>query len=270
MPRDLSDVIHYFMPEAGESSPPERQPDEAFRANRPSQRRGPSALPLVGVPISDQDVVRAAFTWNLTVEIARAGGRAILVAPAGDAGKALWPAPGRGPLGSEIALVEVETLGELYRAAQDLAVSRAVDAHDGGIVFVRIPPLWLRKPAEAGNLLRWTLIFTTSDERDLLETYGIAKLLMGILPSVHVGITVHGARGIDEAAAAFRRIDGVARKRLSRPLVSYGLLVDDLDVYRAIVAQRPIGLAHPQSPAARALRDVASLLFTNAQEMAIV
>jgi MinD-like ATPase involved in chromosome partitioning or flagellar assembly len=45
---------------------------------------------------------------------------------------------------------------------------------------------------------------------------------------------------------------------------SYGLLVDALHVYRAIVAQRPIGLAHPQSPAARALRDVAQLLLTDA------
>ena len=38
----------------------------------------------------------------------------------------------------------------------------------------------------------------------------------------------------------------------------------------AIVAQRPIGLARPQSPAARALRDVASLIFASAREQAVV
>jgi MinD-like ATPase involved in chromosome partitioning or flagellar assembly len=51
--------------------------------------------------------------------------------------------------------------------------------------------------------------------------------------------------------------------------VSYGLLVDDLHVYRAIVARRPIGLEHPQSPAARALRDVARLVLEDARKIAL-
>ena len=46
--------------------------------------------------------------------------------------------------------------------------------------------------------------------------------------------------------------------------------VHDLDVYRAIVAQRPIGLDHPQSPAARALRDVAGLLLEDARKASVV
>ena len=50
---------------------------------------------------------------------------------------------------------------------------------------------------------------------------------------------------------------------LDRALASYGLLVDDLHLYRAIVAQRPIGLAHPAAPATRALADVASLLIAD-------
>jgi MinD-like ATPase involved in chromosome partitioning or flagellar assembly len=53
----------------------------------------------------------------------------------------------------------------------------------------------------------------------------------------------------------------VALRHLSAKLLSYGLLVDDLHVYRAIVSGRPVGLEHPQSPAARALRDVARLLL---------
>jgi MinD-like ATPase involved in chromosome partitioning or flagellar assembly len=42
--------------------------------------------------------------------------------------------------------------------------------------------------------------------------------------------------------------------------------MDDLHVYRSIVARRPIGLEHPQSPAARALHDVAGLLLDDAME----
>ena len=258
------------MPEAGEAPETGRIAGGDWVRDPISPRRAPASLPLIAVPIGDRDVVRAALTWNLAVEVARLGGRALLVAPARDDASPLWPVNGESPLGAEISLTSADSLGELYRAAQDLAVARAVDAEEGGIVFVRVPPLWLRKPADAGNLLRWTLLLTTSESRDLLETYGIAKLLTNLLPAVQVGVTVHGAQGTEEASAAFRRVDAVARRRLSHPLVSYGLLVDDLDVYRAIVAQRPIGLAHPQSAAARALGDVASLLLSSAREREVV
>jgi hypothetical protein len=270
VPRDLSDVLHYFMPEAGEPRETGNLIGGEWVRDALPSRRAPASLPLVAVPIGDRDVVRAALTWNLSVEVARLGGRALLVAPASDGPSPLWPINDESPVGAEISLVGADSLGELYRAAQDLAVARAVDAEEGGIVFVRVPPLWLRKPTHAEHLLRWTLLLTSPEPRELLETYGIAKLLTSILPSVRMGVTVHGVRKTEEGSAAFRRLDDVARRRLSHPLVSYGLLVDDLDVYRAIVAQRPIGLAHPQSAAARTLGDVASLLLKTAQERAVV
>ena len=43
--------------------------------------------------------------------------------------------------------------------------------------------------------------------------------------------------------------------------VSYGVLLEDLQVYRALTQRRPIGLSAPQSRPARALRDVARLLL---------
>ncbi len=68
-----------------------------------------------------------------------------------------------------------------------------------------------------------------------------------------------------EAEAAFSRLADATSRRLGLPLTSYGLLVDDLHVYRAIVAQRPIGMVHPQSPAARSMGDVAQLLLEDAR-----
>ena len=49
-------------------------------------------------------------------------------------------------------------------------------------------------------------------------------------------------------------------------VVSFPGVKHDLHLYRAIIAGRPIGLAHPQSPAARALADVARLLLQDLQE----
>jgi hypothetical protein len=99
----------------------------------------------------------------------------------------------------------------------------------------------------------------------MLETYGVSKLILKASPRAHIGVTVHGADSLGEAEESFGRLLASARRDLDHELTRYGLIVDDLDVYRAIVAQRAIGLAHPQSPAARALRDVARMLVDQAR-----
>jgi len=261
VPRDLSDVLHYLIPEAS---------DEVDSAPPPSGRSRPAALPLVALPIGDRDVVRAGFAWNLVVEIARLGGSVSLVAPAGDDTSPLWPQVGPGPLGTEVVVSDAEDLGALHRASVDTCVARAAGAEGGGVVFVRVPPTWLCGTPEAVGLLRWTLLFTTPEERELLETYGLAKLARGASPEAQIGITIHGVRARADAQRAFEKLWNVGRRHLRAELRSYGLLVDDLHVYRAIAAQRPIGIAQPQSPAARALRDVAGLLLSDARERAIV
>jgi hypothetical protein len=266
MPTDLGDVLHYFIPEAeaagGSRASAETRPHRFDDPNRPA------ALPLIGVPIGEQDVVRAAFAWNLSVEIARLGARAAIVSPGCDEVAALWPLEEPSPMGTEVITSPATSLGALYRDALDLAVERAADSGDGGVIFVRFPPRWLRHPEDGGSLLRWSLLFSSSDPRDLLETYGLTKLLCNAHRAARVGITIHGARRMGEAEAAFGRLARSAAHHLGRELTSYGLLVDDLHVYRAIVDKRPIGLVHPQSPAARCLRDVAEMLLRDAREIA--
>jgi hypothetical protein len=259
MPRDLADVLHHLIPE----STPEVEPLRPA-APRPAVVSGPAALPVVGVPVGDRDVVRAALVWNLAVEIGRLGASAAVVAPEADRASALWPEESSSHLGADVVLVPAMTLGELARAARELATERAHQVKEGGLVFVRIPPLWLRDVSRGSDLLRWTLLFTSSESRDLLESYGIAKLVSQAEPGARLGITVHGARHQGEAEKAFTQLAEVVARRLQCGLTSYGLLVDDLHVYRAIVAQRPIGMVHPQSPAARSMREVARLVLDDA------
>jgi hypothetical protein len=228
----------------------------------------PAALPIVAVPVGERDVVRAAFVWNLAVEIARLGGSATLLAPSPPEPSPIWPEAGTGPVGAEVVLTSAVGLAELHRAALDLAVARAADSADGGLVLVCVPPAWLARPVDGRALLRWVLLFATTERSDLLETYGLAKRVLAASQQARVGITIHGARRIAEAQSAFLHLAGVAARYLGRDLASYGLLVDDLHIYRAIVSRRPIGLEHPQSRAARALRDVARLLLEDARKMA--
>jgi len=275
VPRDLGDVADYFLPgaphrKAGDDTreaPGTEAPAPGGPHNAPQR---PAALPILSVPIGDRDVVRAAFAWNLVVEIARLGGQATLLAPRESEPSPLWPEAGPGPVGAEVILSDAGSLSELNRAALDIAVSRAADSADGGVVLVRVPPTWLGADARDGRaLLRWLLLFSSPEPQDLMETYGLAKRVLAGSERPRLGVTIHGARRVAEAEHAFHRVAKASARHLHHDLVSYGLLVDDLHVYRAIVSRRPIGIEHPQSRAARALRDVARLVLEDARVLAI-
>jgi hypothetical protein len=258
LPRDLGDVIHHFLPVDGKGT------DSSSVGDGPRPER-PAALPIISLPIGDRDVVRAAYAWNLAVEIARRGASATLLAPASAEPSPLWPEAGRGPVGAEVVLADVDDFGGLNRAALDIAVGRAADSDDGGVVLVSVPPAWLEKANEGRALMRWVLLFAAAETRDLREIYSLTKRIVRTNPETRVGVTVHGVRRVGEAEGAFEKLSGAAQRHLGYPLTSYGLLVDDLHVYRAIVSRRPIGLEHPQSRAAKALRDVARLLLEDAR-----
>jgi hypothetical protein len=259
VPRNLGDVADYFLPRAG-GAPPARRPRASDGPSRPVLDR-PAALPIVALPVGERDVVRAAFAWNLAVEVSRLGACASLLAPTDPEAAPLWPESGPGPLGTEVVMTQASDLPALGRAALDLAVSRAAESEAGGLVLVRVPPAWLADGSDARALLRWVLLFSADEPREMLETYALAKAVLASHPDARIGITIHGARRVADAERTFQHLADVALRHLGRSFVSYGLLVDDLHVYRGIVARRPIGLEHPQSRAARALRDVARLLL---------
>jgi len=261
MARDLSDVLHYFMPELSTSA-------KAGRATPPTSRlssRSTTVLPILALPISDQDVVRTAFAWNLGVEISRLGGRSSIVAPPADNGSSLWPETADSSVGTEILYAEGNDLQSLHRKATDAAVARASDAEGGGIILVRVPPIWLRHPLSSNALLRWVLLLTSPDPREMLETFGLARLLHSLRDDTEVGVTFHGVKEASAAETAFEHLDQTARKRAGLALSNYGALLDDLEVYRAIAAHRAVSLVRPQSPAALALRDVATMLLNRAK-----
>ena len=112
-----------------------------------------------------------------------------------------------------------------------------------------------------GDLGLGAAVFT----RDLGEAHELARTLLESSPRAEIGVTIHGVDSIAQARAAFDHLTRIGQDQLGLVPISYGLLVDDLHVYRAIAAQRPIGLAHPQAPATRALRDVARLLYEDAR-----
>jgi hypothetical protein len=127
----------------------------------------------------------------------------------------------------------------------------------------------LGRAAEGDPLLRWTLLFSGTEPRELEKTLALARGLFSSAPGIRVGVTMHGVSSIEEARKGFDALAAAVEPALRPKLVSYGLLLDDLDVYRAVVNRRPIGVIHPQSRAARALADVARLLLGDAAVPAV-
>ncbi|HVH07151.1 MAG TPA: hypothetical protein VNE71_14245, partial [Myxococcota bacterium] len=78
---------------------------------------------------------------------------------------------------------------------------------------------------------------------------------------------IHAVESVAEAKGAFERLAGPFEAKKGRPLRSYGLLLDDLLVYRGVVERRPVVLSHPQSLAARALADLAGLVLADARDL---
>ena len=244
MGRDLGDVLHYFIPEVGDPPP----------------RRAPEAPAVTAVPLGHRDLLRATFVWNLAVEMTAQGAPTTVVAPSRMV-PPVWPESGRSAMGAELLPVLAEGLGDLARSALDVAVTSASDTEPNGQVIVCVPPAWLRKPADGAAILRRVLLFTSPEPSELIEAYALAKHLCAGGCDPVLGVTIYGVQRVEAAARAFERLAGTAERHLGCRLASYGLLVDELQIYRAIVERKPIGVSHPQSRAARTLRDVARLLL---------
>jgi hypothetical protein len=260
MARELGDVAHYFLPEGS--------PGPALRAVPNGPLRPTAAAPqasLVAVPLAARDVARRALLWNLAVAIARQGAPAALVV-SGAEGCAPWPAPGRGPLGVEVVESGSPALAALADSARAAAARAGERSAAAPLVLVAVPLAGLRKGADGGPLLRRVLLLARPDERELVETWAALDAIAEQAPGARIGACIFGVRSLADARRAFEGLAALAELELERTLTSYGVLIDDVHLSRSIVSQRPIVLAQPASPAARALADVAAMLLADARE----
>jgi len=238
--RELADVIHYFL-------------DEPLGG-------GSGEAPLLAFPLGEKETVRISFVWNLAVELARGSARPSLLVPEGSAVHAGLPSPAvGGVLAPELRLSSAGDLTALVRDSRPPAGAPRRE----GLRLALVPSEWIEEGARS-PLLAWTLLFATPEPAQLDACFELALRIAGSEPGADVGVTLHGVESVAEARAAFEGLAGRFEARVGRPLRSYGLLLDDLLVYRAAVERRPVVLSHPQSLAARSLADVARLLSTDA------
>lgn len=271
MPRDLADVLHYFLPELERPvEPAPARPEPSAHAPGP-EATGEGTLPLASIAIADTDLVRAGLLASLASEVGRLGGQSIVLTPATANVRSLFaiedPRHGE-PNAMRVEVLDVGSLHDLATAAIERATALRDAEDEDGVVLTRIPPAWLAGAEVPSELFEWLLLFSSPHERNLSDAYALATRALRDNPEAEIGVTIHGASGRREGEAAFGLLARSVEQQLGRTLANYGLLLDDLDVYRSLVAGQPIGRAHPDSPASAALREAAKLVFERARKTA--
>jgi hypothetical protein len=207
------------------------------------------------------DLLRLGAAFNLAVELARHGGRAGLVSAA--EGAPLAAEDEAAALGARLALVPSGAPDALHAAACELACELA-QGGGAGLVLACLAPDALEDAVARGDVEQ-VLLLSAADRASLVQTETRARRLFAARRETRIGVTIHGVRSVAEAREAFDRLHDAIERDLGRALRSYGLLVDDLALYRSLVERRPVATSRHQSPAARALADVARLLAEDAR-----
>jgi hypothetical protein len=235
MARELADVLHHFLGDAVSG-----------------ERLGPASLALLSEP---DDAFAVAVAWNLAHELARQGLAVAWVTSLAD--EELLP-PDATP-GLTRVLSPAQDLAGLARAVSE-ATAKLAASRAPGLVLVRVPPGWIAPGPAAERVLPWTLQLVAPDLEQRIRAISVARRVAAAHPEARVGAAVHEVRSVREAERAFTALARECAERSDARLASYGLLLDDAELYRSLLARRPLALLRPDARATRALADVASLL----------
>ncbi len=104
------------------------------------------------------------------------------------------------------------------------------------------------------------IVVTTPEPTAITDAYATIKVLSQENPHAQQRLLINMAQSETEAQAAAQRLQSIARRFLQRDLDCLGYLPHDISVSRAVRAQQPFTLFQPNSPAARAITQIAARL----------
>jgi hypothetical protein len=193
--------------------------------------------------------------WNLVHELARLGLNVAWVTSLAD--EELLP-PDATP-GLLRLLAPAQGLPDLSLAAAEASAKLAA-AHAPSLVLMRVPPGWIAPSEAAEGLLGWTLQLVGPDSLARERALRLAQRVRNSQPAARLGVALRDVRSVHEAESAFTALDRAFSRRSDASLTSYGLLLDEAEVYRSLLARRPLLRMQPETRAASALADMARLL----------
>jgi flagellar biosynthesis protein FlhG len=105
------------------------------------------------------------------------------------------------------------------------------------------------------------LIVATPEPTSITDAYAIIKVIWQQSSDAAFNLIINRARTREAAESASLQLRSVARRFLKVDIQDLGHLPDDDNVGRAVRSQEPLVLAHPGTPASRALEAVAARIL---------
>jgi flagellar biosynthesis protein FlhG len=105
-----------------------------------------------------------------------------------------------------------------------------------------------------------TLIVSTPEPTALTDTYALFKVLGEGDMRGPTGVVINQAGSVGQAQQAARLLDSVAQRFLGHSITSWGYVLQDTAVRRAVQQQRAMITASPRAEAARLVRQIARTL----------
>jgi len=104
------------------------------------------------------------------------------------------------------------------------------------------------------------LVVTTDDPTAMTDAYAVIKTIFTRRPQACVALVVNRARSQESGLETYQKVSHVARKFLGRELALAGIVPHDEMVERSVAQRVPVVIAHPDSPAARAITMIGARL----------
>jgi flagellar biosynthesis protein FlhG len=101
------------------------------------------------------------------------------------------------------------------------------------------------------------LLVTTPEPSALLDGYAMVKMISTLNPRAFVSVLVNIADNEQQAFSAMNNIGAASRKFLGMQLNYAGHVPRDPNVNRSVLESKPFVLAHPWSPASKAVKSLA-------------
>lgn len=101
------------------------------------------------------------------------------------------------------------------------------------------------------------LLTCTPEPTAMTDAYAAAKAMLAARSDLDLSLIVNMAGSAEEGDAVHRRMDGVSRRHLGRPMPLAGIVPFDFAVVDAVKRRRPLALQSPDARANSAIRMIA-------------
>ncbi|MDA0749051.1 MAG: hypothetical protein O2954_21230, partial [bacterium] len=111
------------------------------------------------------------------------------------------------------------------------------------------------------------LVLAVPEPTSIADAYAMVKVCGTQRPNLETGLVVNRARSPREAFELYKKFDQIVSRFLGLSVFRAGHILEDLSVEQAARTQQPVLLSHPDSLAARCIRQLAKDLAPESESL---